>query len=63
MITKRYTIEFSQDEKGIFHSTRINDGFNAFEILGMLDPGVSNLSDALSSRHIISFRYMVDTFG
>ena len=32
------------------------------EILGLLDPAVSNLSDALSSRHIISFRYIVDTF-
>lgn len=32
------------------------------EILGMLDPGVSNLSEGLSSRHIIAFRYIVDTF-
>ena len=32
------------------------------EILGLLDPAVSNLYDALSSRHIISFRYIVDTF-
>lgn len=32
------------------------------EILSLLDPGVSNLSEALSSRHIISFRYIVDTF-
>jgi hypothetical protein len=37
MITKKYTIEFTQDDKGQFHSTRINDGFNAFEILGMLE--------------------------
>ena len=37
MITKKYTIEFTQDEKGEFYSTRINDGFNAFEILGMLE--------------------------
>jgi hypothetical protein len=32
------------------------------EILGMLDPSVSNLSEGLSSRHIIAFRYIVDTF-
>jgi hypothetical protein len=33
------------------------------EILGMLDPGVSNLSEGLSSRHIIAFRYIIDTFA
>jgi hypothetical protein len=29
----------------------------------MLDPANSNLSSALSSRHIIAFRYLVDTFN
>jgi hypothetical protein len=33
------------------------------EILSMLDPAVSNLSEALSSRHIIAFRYIIDTFN
>lgn len=33
------------------------------KILGMLDEANSNLSDALSSRHIIAFRYIVDTFN
>jgi hypothetical protein len=32
-------------------------------ILGMLDSANSNLYDTLSDRHIISFRYIVDTFG
>ena len=31
-------------------------------ILSMLDPAVSNLYNALSSRHIIAFRYIIDTF-
>jgi len=33
------------------------------EILSLLDPGVSNLSEGLSSRHIIAFRYIIDTFN
>ena len=33
------------------------------KILGMLDEANSNLSEALSSRHIIAFRYIVDTFN
>ena len=32
------------------------------KILGLLDPANTNLSSALSSRHIIAFRYIVDTF-
>ena len=50
MITKRYTIEFSQDEKGIFHSTRINDGFNAFEILGMLETTKIQINEILNCK-------------
>lgn len=33
------------------------------EILSMLDPAVSNLSEGLASRHIIAFRYIIDTFN
>lgn len=42
----------------------IPDGSNSrlTQILSMLDPTVSNLSEALSSRHIIAFRYIIDTF-
>ncbi len=47
MITKKYTIEFTQDEKGEFHSTRINDGFNAFEILGMLETTKNQINEIL----------------
>ena len=45
-------------------ASHIPDGSDARlgEILGMLDPSVANLYDALSSRHIIDFRYIVDTF-
>lgn len=32
-------------------------------ILGMLDEANSNLSEALSSRHVIAFRYIIDTFN
>ena len=33
------------------------------KILGMLDPANSNISEGLSSRHVIAFRYIVDTFN
>ncbi len=33
------------------------------KILGMLDSANSNLYDTLSSRHIIAFRYIIDTFS
>jgi hypothetical protein len=33
------------------------------KILGMLDPANSNIAEGLSSRHIIAFRYIVDTFN
>jgi hypothetical protein len=33
------------------------------KILGMLDSANSNLYDTLSERHIISYRYIVDTFN
>jgi len=33
------------------------------KILGMLDEANSNLSEALASRHIIAFRYIIDTFN
>jgi hypothetical protein len=33
------------------------------KILGMLEEANSNLSEALSSRHIIAFRYIIDTFN
>lgn len=33
------------------------------KILNLLDPAYSGLSSALESRHIISFRYIVDTFN
>ena len=33
------------------------------KILGMLDPANSGLSEGLSSRHIIAFRYIIDTFN
>lgn len=33
------------------------------KILGMLDPANSNLRESLISRHIISFRYVIDTFS
>lgn len=36
-IAKKYTVEFTQDENGGLHTKRQNDGFNAFEILGMLE--------------------------
>lgn len=50
MITKKYTIEFTQDEKGIFHSTRINDGFNAFELLGMLETTKNQINEILIGK-------------
>lgn len=50
MITKKYTIEFTQDEKGEFHSTRINDGFNAFEILGMLETTKNQINEILIGK-------------
>ena len=31
-------------------------------ILSMIDPNVTNIPNALASKHIISFRYIVDTF-
>ena len=49
-ITKKYTIEFTQDEKGEFHSTRINDGFNAFEILGMLETTKIQINEILIGK-------------
>ena len=36
-IAKKYTVEFTQDENGGLYTKRQNDGFNAFEILGMLE--------------------------
>ena len=50
MITKKYTIEFTQDDKGKFHSTRINDGFNAFEILGMLETTKIQINEILNGK-------------
>lgn len=46
-------------------SYHIPDGSSTqlVKILGMLDEANSNLSDALSSRHIIAFRYIIDTFN
>jgi len=49
-ITKKYTIEFTQDDKGKFHSTRINDGFNAFEILGMLETTKIQINEILNGK-------------
>ena len=49
-ITKKYTIEFTQDDKGEFHSTRINDGFNAFEILGMLETTKIQINEILNGK-------------
>jgi len=49
-ITKKYTIEFTQDDKGKFHSTRINDGFNAFEILGMLETTKMQINEILNGK-------------
>lgn len=47
------------------NATHLPNGGNArlAEILGMLDPSNSNLSEGLSSRHIIAFRYIIDTFN
>ena len=50
MITKKYTIEFTQDDKGKFHSTRINDGFNGFEILGMLETTKIQINEILNGK-------------
>ena len=50
MITKKYTIEFTQDDKGKFHSTRINDGFNAFELLGMLEATKMQINEILIGK-------------
>jgi hypothetical protein len=50
MITKKYTIEFTQDDKGKFHSTRINDGFNGFEILGMLETTKIQINEILIGK-------------
>ena len=46
---------------GTYH---LPDGSNTqlAKILGMLDPANTNIPVALSSRHIIAFRYIVDTF-
>ena len=49
-ITKKYTIEFTQDDKCKFHSTRINDGFNAFEILGMLETTKMQINEILNGK-------------
>ena len=49
-IEKKYTIEFTQDDKGKFHSTRINDGFNAFEILGMLETTKIQINEILIGK-------------
>ena len=35
--TKKYTVIFTCDEDGMLHCERENSGFNAFEILGMLE--------------------------
>lgn len=37
MKAKTYKIEYYQDENGGIHCTRQNNGFNAFEILGMIE--------------------------
>jgi hypothetical protein len=37
MKSKKYTVIFTSDEDGMLHCKRENDGFNAFEILGMLE--------------------------
>lgn len=50
MITKKYTIEFTQDDKGKFHSTRINDGFNGIEILGMLEATKMQINEILIGK-------------
>ena len=50
MITKKYTIEFTQDDKGKFHSTRINDGFNGIEILGMLETTKIQINEILIGK-------------
>ena len=49
-IEKKYTIEFTQDDKGKFHSTRINDGFNAFELLGMLEATKMQINEILIGK-------------
>ena len=37
MKIKTYTVTFTCDENGVLHCERQNEGFNAFEILGMLE--------------------------
>jgi len=37
MKIKTYTVIFTCDENGVLHCERQNEGFNAFEILGMLE--------------------------
>ena len=37
MKEKKYTVIFTSDKDGMLHCERENDGFNAFEILGMLE--------------------------
>ena len=37
MKAKKYTVVFTSDEDGMLHCERQNEGFNAFEILGMLE--------------------------
>ena len=37
MAVKKYIIEEVKDEKGVVSLRRSNDGFNAFELLGILE--------------------------
>lgn len=47
---------------GAYHLPN-NSASQLAKILGLLDTANSNLSEGLSSRHIIAFRYIVDTFN
>jgi hypothetical protein len=44
---KKFTIEV--DESGLF-MTRTNDGFNAFELIGILKFSLNSIQDQLSNK-------------
>ena len=50
MKIKTYTVIFTCDENGVLHCERQNEGFNAFEILGMLENVQIQLVEMMHGR-------------
>ena len=47
MKTKKYTIEFKFNDDGSTELTRTNDGFNPFELLGLLEMAQAEILECL----------------